>query len=56
MTRTLSHVEARRFYDRFGSRQDDQKWYEDAAIADLIAHSEFEGAGNVFGDGRGPLS
>jgi len=53
MTRTLTHEEARSFYDRFGSRQDNQKWYEDAPLADLIAHADFDRAGNVFEFGTG---
>ncbi len=53
MTRTLSHSQAREFYDRFGKRQDDQHWYEDAAIKHLVAHADFEGAGSVFEFGSG---
>lgn len=34
----LSTEEARRFYDRFGARQDSQAFYEDAATARLIEH------------------
>lgn len=36
---TLSHAEARRFYDRFGSRQDRQAFYEDPALAVLVEHA-----------------
>lgn len=55
---TLSHDEARTFYDRFGSKQDWQKFYEDRAIANLIAHASFEKAGSVleFGCGTGRLA
>ncbi len=50
---TLSHTEARAFYDRFGSRQDWQRFYEDAALADLIAHADFKEARSVFEFGCG---
>jgi len=55
---TLSYEEARTFYDRFGSKQDGQRFYEDRAIADLIAHASFEKAGSVleFGCGTGQLA
>ena len=53
--RTLSHAEARAFYDWFGARQDSQRFYEDAAISDLIAHADFAEAHSVleFGCGTG---
>lgn len=51
--RTLSHDEARAFYDWFGARQDSQKFYEDRAVADLIAHAEFGAAHAVFEFGCG---
>lgn len=55
---TFSHDEARTFYDRFGSKQDWQKCYEDRAIADLISHASFEKAASVleFGCGTGRLA
>jgi len=55
---TLSHEEARAFYDRFGSKQDTQKYYEDRATARVIAHASFETAGSVleFGCGTGRLA
>ena len=53
MTRTLTHEQARAFYDRFGSRQDRQGFYEDAAVADLIAHARFAEARAVFEFGCG---
>lgn len=53
--RTLSHSEARAFYDWFGARQDSQRIYEDAALADLIAHADFANAHAIieFGCGTG---
>ncbi len=51
----LSHGEAEGFYDRFGSRQDRQAFYEDVALQDLLAHSDFGNAAAVveFGCGTG---
>ncbi len=53
--RTLTHREARAFYDRLGSRQDSQGFYEDAATAKLVRHAGFERAARVleFGCGTG---
>jgi hypothetical protein len=31
--RTLTRAEARSFYDKFGSKQDEQAFYEDAALS-----------------------
>jgi len=58
VTRTLSHSEVKAFYDRFGARQDSQRFYEDAAVADLIAHSDMRRARAVFefGCGTGRLA
>lgn len=58
VTRILSHSEAKAFYDRFGARQDSQRFYEDAAVADLIAHSDMRRARAVFefGCGTGRLA
>jgi len=55
---TLSPEAARTFYDRFGTRQDWQHWYEDVAFADLITHGAFEVAESVFelGCGTGRLA
>jgi len=56
--RMLSHDEAKAFYDWFGARQDSQRFYEDPAVADLIAHADFREAGSVFefGCGTGRLA
>jgi ubiquinone/menaquinone biosynthesis C-methylase UbiE len=58
MTRTLSHREARAFYDRFGSKQDLQGSYEDPAIEVLLRYARFEEATAVveFGCGTGRLA
>ena len=50
---TLSHSQAKRFYDRFGSKQDKQSFYEDKALDELIAHADFAQAHNVFELGCG---
>lgn len=51
----LSRDEARRFYDRFGARQDSQAFYEDRALDALIRSGDFENAQRVveFGCGTG---
>ena len=49
----LSHEEAQAFYDRFGSKQDWQRFYEDRATTDLIDHASFEDAQSVFEFGCG---
>lgn len=56
--RTLSHREARAFYDRFGRKQDLQRIYEDPAIEVLLRHGAFESAGVVveLGCGTGRLA
>ncbi len=53
--RTLSHDEARAFYDRLGSRQDSQAFYEDAATGIVLRHASLEVARSVleFGCGTG---
>lgn len=53
--RTLSHSEAKAFYDWFGAGQDSQAIYEDVAVDDLVAHADFAGAHSVieFGCGTG---
>jgi ubiquinone/menaquinone biosynthesis C-methylase UbiE len=49
----LSREQARAFYDRFGSKQDWQGFYEDPATMDLIAHADLPNAGSVFELGCG---
>ncbi len=51
--RTLSREEARRVYDRIGSWQDSQAFYEDRAVRDLIRHADFPSARSVFEFGCG---
>ncbi len=51
--KTLSHDEARAFYDGFGAKQDSQAFYEEPALRDLIAHAAFEEARSVFELGCG---
>lgn len=46
--RYLTRDEARTFYNRFGSKQDWQQWYENPATRDLIKHAGFETAIAVF--------
>lgn len=52
---TLSHEQARQFYDQFGAKQDQQGWYEDPATRALTVAAHFEAATNVieFGCGTG---
>ena len=50
---TLSHAAARALYDRIGRWQDTQRFYEDHATADLIAHAGFDDARSVFEFGAG---
>jgi len=56
--RTLSHEEARRFYDRFGARQDSQAFYERPALERMLAHLALGEARAVveFGCGTGRLA
>lgn len=60
MTRTarFSREDAKRFYDRFGSKQDSQGYYEDAALDALIRHGRFDDAKSVLevGCGTGKLA
>ncbi len=44
----FTRQQAKAFYDRFGSKQDAQAFYEDAALDDLIAHAGFEQSASVF--------
>jgi ubiquinone/menaquinone biosynthesis C-methylase UbiE len=50
--------QARAFYDRFGRMQDQQAFYEDRALNDMIAHADFPSAQAVFelGCGTGRLA
>ena len=50
---TLSHAAARALYDRIGRWQDTQRFYEDHATADLIAHADLAHARSVFEFGAG---
>ncbi len=54
----LTHEEAKKFYDRFGSKQDWQRFYESRAVDDLIAHLKLNQAQSVFefGCGTGRLA
>lgn len=54
-SRVLTHDQARRFYDRFGARQDTQGFYEQPVLAELENHLELERARAVveFGCGTG---
>jgi len=51
----FSHAEARVFYDRFGSKQDLQRFYERGAVFDLIRHMDLGSVRSVleFGGGTG---
>jgi tRNA G46 methylase TrmB len=49
----LSPEQARRIYDRIGRAQDWQRFYEDAATAELAAHASFGDARAVFELGCG---
>ena len=55
---SLSPTEAKEFYDRFGSRQDRQGFYEDAALDRLIRYGDFASSRRVFelGCGTGRLA
>ena len=50
---SLSRNDVQRFYDRFGSKQDSQAFYEDAALADLTAHAHLDTVQSVFEFGCG---
>ena len=49
----LTSEQARRVYDRIGRAQDWQRFYEDAATADLVAHAGFDAAHSVVELGCG---
>jgi SAM-dependent methyltransferase len=53
MTTVLSHEDARRAYDRIGSLQDSQGFYEDRATGVLLRHGDFGSADAVFEFGCG---
>lgn len=53
MARTLSYGDARRVYDRIGSFQDSQAFYEDRTTRELVEHGSFEKASAVFEFGCG---
>lgn len=57
-SRYLSPEEAKRFYDRLGSLQDWQRFYENAALEDLMAHAAFGSARAMleFGCGTGTFA
>jgi ubiquinone/menaquinone biosynthesis C-methylase UbiE len=49
----FSHDEARVFYDRFGSKQDWQRFYEKSAVTDLVRSLDLGSAKSVFEFGCG---
>lgn len=51
--RTLTHAEAKRFYDRLGARQDSQAFYEDRVLDRLRSHLELGNARAVVELGCG---
>ncbi len=51
--RFLGKEEIRAFYDRFGPMQDWQRFYEGAAMSDLLRHGRFETASSAFELGCG---
>ncbi|MGA7826637.1 MAG: class I SAM-dependent methyltransferase [Geobacteraceae bacterium] len=51
--RFLSKEEVRSFYDRFGSKQDWQRFYEGPALRSLLLHSRMGQAASVFELGCG---
>lgn len=53
MHATLNQEKLRQFYDRFGSKQDKQGFYEDTALDTLIRYGEFQSAQSVFEIGCG---
>lgn len=57
MTRQITPAEAARFYDRLGKALDTQRFYEDPAADEMIAHGDFGQAASVvdFGCGTGRL-
>ena len=53
MSTLFSHQEARRAYDRIGTLQDWQAFYEDPATNALLRHGDFDSAEAVFEFGCG---
>lgn len=53
MPTDFSPDDARRFYDRYGAKQDGQGFYEDAALDALIRHGDFGAAQSVLEIGCG---
>jgi SAM-dependent methyltransferase len=55
---TLDHAAARALYDRIGAWQDTQRFYEDIATTELLAHADLSRARAVveFGSGTGRLA
>ena len=51
--RTLTADEAKSYYDKFGSKQDAQAFYENQALEALIEHSALQNAQSVFEFGCG---
>ena len=51
--RMLTHQQAKAFYDRLGSKQDLQAFYEVPVTNNLIAHAALEQAQSVFEFGCG---
>ncbi len=49
----LDRDQARSYYDRFGSKQDKQGFYEDPATRNLLVHARFDNAEAVFEFGCG---
>jgi ubiquinone/menaquinone biosynthesis C-methylase UbiE len=49
----LTSEQTRRFYDRMGPAQDWQRFYEDAATTELVAHADFDTARAVVELGCG---
>ena len=58
MTKTIDQAQARRFYNAFGVKQDAQAFYEDVAIARLMAHLDIRRAQDLIeiGCGTGRLA
>lgn len=58
MMSILSREDVQHFYDRFGAKQDQQGFYEDAALDALIQHGAFSDAQSVLeiGCGTGRLA
>jgi ubiquinone/menaquinone biosynthesis C-methylase UbiE len=56
--RVLTQTAVQAYYDRFGQKQDSQGFYENAALDDLTAHTDFQNIQNVFefGCGTGKLA